>query len=102
MIAHGSMQPTASSSTPANSKVPLALLGPAVLLVVLAMVVAFGKARGDVSYALGAAIGQLVIITLLASVFRPFKRFRPRAAFTKVVIWVSAFVLLVSLISPPT
>jgi len=73
----------------------------AAVAVLLTAIIAFGKARGNLSYAIGAATGQLFVIGVIVGLFSIFKRFRNRQTLPKVVLSVAIFVLLISFVTPP-
>lgn len=71
-----------------------ALLFGTTLLVVVNMLIAFTRSRGDLAFNLGAASSQFVIPFLGILVFSIGSRFRNPRAWTLVVLWVSVALLL--------
>jgi len=105
--AHLQRQPKLMNPTPEteskviNERKNSAFAVLAVFAVLCATVVAFGKARGNLSYAMGAATGQLFVIGVMVGLFSIFKRFRNRQTLTRVVLGVAIFLFLVSVVMPP-
>jgi len=79
--------------SPAKRPGPVLLVCVAVLLGVN-VAIAFARARGNLSYNLGAASSQWIIPLLVAGLFAIGRRFRQPRSLTRIFLWTSVVLLL--------